>query len=620
MPIEPAFGVAPPERSAARAPGSTARDLLLIVALTAPLLWLGLGNHHFWLADEPFVAEVAREMHASGDFLVPRLNGEPFLEKPPLHYAAVALSFRLFGVTPLAARLPSALAGLLTVCLTYVLGRRLFGRRAAIMGALLLPTFFLTYYVAHYCLVDATLVLCVTGAFAAGAYAFGEDARPWAAPAVYAAAALAFLAKGFVGPLMIALGFLAFVVMRGARTTVRPARHVLGLAAVVAVVAAWAAALERAGGAAFVREALLANSIGRIFPIAGLVPRHDTLATHATSGYALLLGLMGNVAPWTPAVLWLLIPARLRGAPAATATAWGRRFLGTIVIADLVALALAHNKRGMYLLPLYPLMALLIASEADRIGRRDSPLSRAGRWALGIQATVVGLMAIGTALVPLLLRRYAPSGPAGAIDGWLTGSLVVTVLVAMAAAVLSALRRAPRLLMTTIWAETVVCLAFAAIVLFPRLDAQKSFARFFDAAKAVTDQRGAVPILVLHNEASIGLAALTYGRCLPVVTEPAALRKMLLASPDLYVIAADPKAAAPDADPPTRAEVLLSEEIPGPGGERSLYLLHLGLGAEPIARATLPFGEADQGPTTGQLAGSPPTGAPAVVARRASGE
>jgi 4-amino-4-deoxy-L-arabinose transferase-like glycosyltransferase len=78
----------------------------------------GIGNHHIWPFDEAFVAEIAREMHVSGDLVVPALGGRPFLEKPPLHYAAIDAAYGLFGVTPFAARLPSALAASLALGVT----------------------------------------------------------------------------------------------------------------------------------------------------------------------------------------------------------------------------------------------------------------------------------------------------------------------------------------------------------------------------------------------------------------------------------------------------------------------------------------------------------------------
>lgn len=83
----------------------------LSLLLCAVLLFLaGLGNRHLWGSDQPRVAGIAAEMARSGDLVVPRLNGEPFLEKPPLFFWAASATYSLLGENAYTARIPSALA------------------------------------------------------------------------------------------------------------------------------------------------------------------------------------------------------------------------------------------------------------------------------------------------------------------------------------------------------------------------------------------------------------------------------------------------------------------------------------------------------------------------------
>lgn len=77
-------------------------------------------------------------MLESGEWVVPTLQGEAYLDKPPLMYWLVALSYRLFGVSPESARLVPALCVHLTILLAYLLGRRSLGERAAFWAAMLL--------------------------------------------------------------------------------------------------------------------------------------------------------------------------------------------------------------------------------------------------------------------------------------------------------------------------------------------------------------------------------------------------------------------------------------------------------------------------------------------------
>ena len=90
--------------------------------------------------DEPRYASIARDMADSGDWITPRLYGQPWFEKPPLYYWSAALSFRLFGVSEVSARLPSAVFALLATLAIGWLGWRAYGAETARWTLLLLPT------------------------------------------------------------------------------------------------------------------------------------------------------------------------------------------------------------------------------------------------------------------------------------------------------------------------------------------------------------------------------------------------------------------------------------------------------------------------------------------------
>jgi len=90
--------------------------------------------------DEPRYASVAREMAESGDWVTPRLNGEPWFEKPVLYYWSAAVAFRLLGVSEFSARLPSAIAALLAAGALAWLAWRLYGAPAALAFLLTFPT------------------------------------------------------------------------------------------------------------------------------------------------------------------------------------------------------------------------------------------------------------------------------------------------------------------------------------------------------------------------------------------------------------------------------------------------------------------------------------------------
>jgi hypothetical protein len=111
--------------------------LLAVLILPAVLLYPSL-SFHLLEPDESRYAEIPREMLERGDLIVPVLQEEPYLDKPPLLYWLVAGSYRLFGVSEWAARLPSALAVHATLLLVYLFGRRVLGERSGLAGALTL--------------------------------------------------------------------------------------------------------------------------------------------------------------------------------------------------------------------------------------------------------------------------------------------------------------------------------------------------------------------------------------------------------------------------------------------------------------------------------------------------
>jgi 4-amino-4-deoxy-L-arabinose transferase-like glycosyltransferase len=113
---------------------------VLILATLYVCYFSHLGAIGFVGPDEPRYAWIARDMAETGDWVTPRLYGKPWFEKPPLFYWGAALSFKLFGVSEAAARLPSAISALLATLALAWLALRLYGAETARWLLLLLPT------------------------------------------------------------------------------------------------------------------------------------------------------------------------------------------------------------------------------------------------------------------------------------------------------------------------------------------------------------------------------------------------------------------------------------------------------------------------------------------------
>ncbi|HXY00008.1 MAG TPA: phospholipid carrier-dependent glycosyltransferase, partial [Candidatus Limnocylindrales bacterium] len=114
--------------------------ILLICATLYICYFHNLGAIGLVGPDEPRYAWIARDMAETGDWVTPRLYGKPWFEKPVLYYWGAALSFKLFGVSEVSARLPSAFSALLATLAMAWLALRLYGAETARWLLLLLPT------------------------------------------------------------------------------------------------------------------------------------------------------------------------------------------------------------------------------------------------------------------------------------------------------------------------------------------------------------------------------------------------------------------------------------------------------------------------------------------------
>ena len=154
---------------------------LLLMALVSIVLFTNLG-YSLFEPDETRYAQIGLEMFETGDWVVPRLDGAPYLDKPPLLYWLTALSYSLFGVSQQSARLPGAMAAWLTILMVYILGRRLVGDRAAWLGSLLLLLSSGFILSGRFLMMDGLLTLCTTVGLLSAAVALHTRkgmALPW---------------------------------------------------------------------------------------------------------------------------------------------------------------------------------------------------------------------------------------------------------------------------------------------------------------------------------------------------------------------------------------------------------------------------------------------------------
>ncbi len=113
------------------------RMTIVVAVIGAASFITGLGLTRLWDEDEPKNAVCGQEMFSSGDWVVPTFNGQLRTDKPILIYWCMIAVYQVFGVSEMAARLPSALAGVGSVVLIFHLGRLMFDRRTGLMASCL---------------------------------------------------------------------------------------------------------------------------------------------------------------------------------------------------------------------------------------------------------------------------------------------------------------------------------------------------------------------------------------------------------------------------------------------------------------------------------------------------
>jgi len=169
--------------------------------------------------DEGRYAEISREMVASGDWIIPCLNGIEHFQKPPLIYWASAASITIFGPRDWAARLPSALAALWLIAATAWLGRELKDRETGWLAGIIVASTFGVFLLGHLLTPDMLMGACITVALAAMAR-FYRTKHKFFGYLVFLAAGLAFMTKGpmgFVVPAAAGIGMTIAVRRNGGR-------------------------------------------------------------------------------------------------------------------------------------------------------------------------------------------------------------------------------------------------------------------------------------------------------------------------------------------------------------------------------------------------------------------
>lgn len=189
-------------------------------------------------------AQIARNMLQSGDWVTARLDGVAYLEKSPLKYWLIAISYMVFGVHDWAARIPLAIATVLLCWVTARFGAWAFGRRAGMYAGVVLATSVGLFLFTRILIPDVMLTLTITVALWSLLRALEEDERhPRGWPLLmWGSMGIGLLLKGLIAavfPITGALLYLGFSRQLFLRRTWSRLRPVSGVALFLVIAAPW---------------------------------------------------------------------------------------------------------------------------------------------------------------------------------------------------------------------------------------------------------------------------------------------------------------------------------------------------------------------------------------------
>jgi len=390
----------------------------------------GLNAAGFWGRDEGRYAEIAREMVDSGDWVTPHLLAVKYFEKPPLLYWLTALSFKAFGLSSFAGRLPAVLSTLLALIAVGYLGLRFAGSAVGATVVLVLSTSMLFWGLGRALVTDMVLTGWYTVALVSLFFAFEEE-RPRAGRWMVlfgVSTALAVLAKGVIGIVLpVGTGVLCALSYRRLPAASWRATAV-ALVAFLAVALPW-----------FVMVSARNSEFLHYF----VVDQHFQRFTggtneHQKAWWFFPAVLAGGLLPWTGA---LFVRGRKKenhppGDEGSERVGRLRRYLWLWAGVVVLFFSASGCKLAPYVLPAFPALALLIAlnlagesSESGAAGRRRAGWVAAVFWTL----FAVAVMAYTRKQADLPAARVMP----------LAWSMVAVSLAAAVAFAGWSLRRAP---------------------------------------------------------------------------------------------------------------------------------------------------------------------------------
>ena len=353
------------------------------------VLFFHLGAAALFEPDEGRNSEKAREILVLNDWVTPHENFHPVLDKPIFFYWLIALSYKLFGVSEWAARLPSALAALGCLILVYRFVAARWGWWEALWSALILLTSAEFFSLARIVIFDMPLTFFLTLAICAFYEAVHTDEvrrrRFWCL-AMYASLGVATLIKGLIGVVIPGMVFLFYLLLTRRWSVLRRIYLLPGAFIFFAIVLPWYLQAD-ARNVGYLRYYLWDEHLGRFAT--------ENFDRGEPWYYFILVGLIGFF-PWT-----LLLPVAIK-------EYWKKTlddktlFLMLWAGLPFIFFSASRSKLPHYLLPIFPALAILTAVALQALYRKTKARASFALSLIWIAQSVAILYLIAGAIVPAI--------------------------------------------------------------------------------------------------------------------------------------------------------------------------------------------------------------------------
>ncbi len=340
---------------------------LIIGTIYFLALFSQIGNLRNWRGDERFYTDAAIQMVQSGDWITPRYpDNSPRYNKPGMTYWAVATSYKLFGISPAASRIPPLLAGTFIIILTFLIGIIIYNQKlTAIICASIMASLFMTIKMSLRVTPDIFLCLFITiSLYGFIRFIYGGKRNITSIIPVYTGAALAILTKGSYGFMLPLMVFFWISYDKPFGIKIREIISIKVLLLTIPIALAWYILIFIQHGPAALSQFMNDQVTSRVHNV--------TMTTILWHFLNYIVQLLRNLLPWS---IFAIVGRIIYRNESNDFTKEYRTFIRMVVFLLLISIlifSVGNIFRSRYLFPLYPLICVIIGGGLSYLFKRKT--------------------------------------------------------------------------------------------------------------------------------------------------------------------------------------------------------------------------------------------------------